>query len=329
MKPFYYAVVDGRFYFASEAKALLPFLPGVETDLEGLRDYLTFQFCLDGKTLFSGIRELLPGHRLQIRNGNVEISRYWDVSTTGSTSHATPPRSRKSSASLFADSVRVHLRADVPVGAYLSGGLDSSIVASLAADERPGALIGVQRKFALGPAYDESAYAREAQHKGTSSTSSISRWMTSSTTSVGSSTTSTIRWRGLGPSPNSWSRSSRGATARSSWGGRGGGRDASGAGGALPGCLPRARLRAAIELRTMHNGNFVVTYESILPDDRAQAVQADAPGLLARRHVRADGPSWHPSHHARQPPRRRSSAGTSWATTRPAETFRLRSSRPS
>src|ERR1700674_1817316 len=68
MKPLYYGVVDGRFYFASEAKALLPFLPGVETDVEGLRDYLTFQFCLNGKTLFSGIRELLPGHRLEIRN---------------------------------------------------------------------------------------------------------------------------------------------------------------------------------------------------------------------------------------------------------------------
>jgi len=136
MKPFYYAVVNGRFYFASEAKALLPFLPGVETDLEGLRDYLTFQFCLDGKTLFAGIRELLPGHRLQIRNGNIEISRYWDVYYRLDFSR-TAASFEEQLRELFADSVRVHLRADVPVGAYLSGGLDSSIVASLAADERP------------------------------------------------------------------------------------------------------------------------------------------------------------------------------------------------
>ena len=58
-------------YFASEAKALLPFLPAIETDLEGLKDYLAFQFCLAGKTLFEGVRELLPGHRLRVRNGTV------------------------------------------------------------------------------------------------------------------------------------------------------------------------------------------------------------------------------------------------------------------
>ncbi len=156
MKPFYYAVVDGRFYFASEAKALLPFLPGVETDLQGLRDYLTFQFCLDGKTLFSGIRELLPGHRLQIRNGNVEIGRYWDVYYRLDFSHSAASFEEQLR-ELFADSVRVHLRADVPVGAYLSGGLDSSIVASLAADERPGELMAFNGKFAIGPEYDESA----------------------------------------------------------------------------------------------------------------------------------------------------------------------------
>ena len=134
MKPFYYAIVDGRLYFASEAKALLPFLPKVETDLEGLRDYLTFQFCLDGKTLFAGIRELPPGHMLVVRNGVVEISRYWDVYYRldfGRDAGYFEERLRE----LLDDSVRVHLRADVPIGAYLSGGLDSSIVASIAAED--------------------------------------------------------------------------------------------------------------------------------------------------------------------------------------------------
>ena len=69
IKPFYYAQVGDVLYFASEAKALLPFLPRIETDLEGLKDYLAFQFCLAGKTLFEGVRELLPGHRLRVRNG--------------------------------------------------------------------------------------------------------------------------------------------------------------------------------------------------------------------------------------------------------------------
>ena len=71
IKPFYYAQVGDVLYFASEAKALLPFLPRIETDLDGLKDYLAFQFCLAGKTLFEGVRELQPGHRLRVRGGTV------------------------------------------------------------------------------------------------------------------------------------------------------------------------------------------------------------------------------------------------------------------
>ena len=79
IKPFYYMVDKNIFYFASEAKALLPFVDQIETDLDGFKDYLTFQFCLDGKTLFKGIQELLPAHSLSIRNGNIQKQRYWEV----------------------------------------------------------------------------------------------------------------------------------------------------------------------------------------------------------------------------------------------------------
>ncbi len=64
IKPFYYATVGDVLYFASEAKALLPFLPSIETDPDALKDYLAFQFCLAGKTLFKGVSQLLPGHCL-------------------------------------------------------------------------------------------------------------------------------------------------------------------------------------------------------------------------------------------------------------------------
>lgn len=132
IKPFYYSVVDGVLSFASEAKALLPFLPSIETDPDALKDYLAFQACLDGKTLFKGVRELPAGHRLRVRDGSVAVERYWDV-------YFQPDLERSGSEfesalrDALTDSVRVHLRADVPVGAYLSGGVDSSIVASLAA----------------------------------------------------------------------------------------------------------------------------------------------------------------------------------------------------
>ena len=62
IKPLCYAVVDGTFVCASEAKAIVPFLPAIATDVDALKDYLAFQFCLAGKTLFRGVQELLPGH---------------------------------------------------------------------------------------------------------------------------------------------------------------------------------------------------------------------------------------------------------------------------
>ena len=159
VKPLYHAQVGDVLYFASEAKALLPFLPSVETDPEGLRDYLTFQFCLAGKTLFAGVRELLPGHVLTVRNGVVATQRYWEVYYDLDWQHRQNWFEERIEA-LLHDSVRMHLRSDVPVSAYVSGGLDSSAVASLAgvyADEPMHAFTG---RFLEGPEYDETPYAQ-------------------------------------------------------------------------------------------------------------------------------------------------------------------------
>jgi asparagine synthase (glutamine-hydrolysing) len=165
IKPVYYAVVGDTFYFASEIKALLPFLPEIETDVEGLKDYLTFQFCLAGKTLFDGVQELLPGHFLRVRNGTVTTERYWEVYFEPDFDH-TPAYYERRVEELLADSISLHLRADVPVGAYVSGGLDSSIVASLAATEHGPGLMGFTGRFAM-PGYDESRYARSlAEERG-------------------------------------------------------------------------------------------------------------------------------------------------------------------
>ena len=80
IKPFYYAVVGGVFMFASEAKALLPFLKRVETDLDGLHDYFSFQFCLGDKTMFKGVRQLGPAHCGWVgNNGRIVLRRYWEV----------------------------------------------------------------------------------------------------------------------------------------------------------------------------------------------------------------------------------------------------------
>ena len=160
IKPLYYTVNRGLFYFASEAKALLPFVPDIETDLDGLKDYLTFQFCLGGKTLFKGIHELLPGHLLTVRNGVVETRRYWEVYYHLDFDH-TAKYFEEKVRSLLEDSVAMHLRSDVPVGAYVSGGFDSSVIASLASRRTGHEFTGFTGKFSLGEAYDESRYARD------------------------------------------------------------------------------------------------------------------------------------------------------------------------
>lgn len=264
MKPFYYAVVDGRLYFASEAKALLPFLTSVETDLDGLRDYLTFQFCLDGKTLFKGVRELPPGHRLIVRNGEIEISRYWDVYYKLDFTRSAGSFEEELRA-LMTDSVRVHLRADVPVGAYLSGGLDSSIVASLAADERPGALMAFNGKFDLGPAYDESPYARDlAAQKGIA--------LEECDITVDDFTANLRRViyhldypvAGPGAFPQFMVSKLARRHRKVVLGGQGGDEMFGGYARYLAAYFEQC-LKAAID-GTMHDGNFVVTYESILPN---------------------------------------------------------------
>jgi asparagine synthase (glutamine-hydrolysing) len=158
IKPMYYTVVDGVLYFASEPKALLPFLPEVETDLDGLADYLTFQFPLAGKTLFKGVQELLPGHFLRVRNGRVETERYWEVYFDPDFDHTADYYERRTQ-ELLADSISFHLRADVPIGSYLSGGLDSSIIASLASTTHGPGMMGFTGRFGM-PGFDESRFAR-------------------------------------------------------------------------------------------------------------------------------------------------------------------------
>lgn len=162
IKPFYYLVQNGFFYFASEIKALLPFVDEIATDLEGMKDYLTFQFCLGEKTLFKNILELSPAHWLQIKDGNVFLNKYWEVYYSPDYHH-TEAFFQEKLRELIQMSVDLHLRSDVPVGAYVSGGLDSSMLASLAADRQShGAMIGFTGKFpTYGVEYDESEYARE------------------------------------------------------------------------------------------------------------------------------------------------------------------------
>ena len=142
-------------------KALLPFVARVETDMEGLHDYLSFQFCLGDKTMFAGIKQLRPAHSGWVGlDGVLQTRQYWEVQYDLDWSHDENWFVAELRAALD-DSIRVHLRSDVEVGAYLSGGIDSSLMAALARDVSPTSRIqGFNGKFALGERFDESKYAR-------------------------------------------------------------------------------------------------------------------------------------------------------------------------
>mgnify|MGYP001043583609 CR=1 FL=1 len=160
IKPFYYTIVDDIFYCASEIKALLPFVKEIDTDKDSLNDYLTFQFTLGEKTLFKGIKQLEPGHLLTIENSQISVKKYWEVYYNLDFSH-TEQYFIEQTRELMGDSIRLHLRSDVPVGAYVSGGRDSSIVAALASQIETSEFQAFTGKFSYGEGYDESMYARD------------------------------------------------------------------------------------------------------------------------------------------------------------------------
>lgn len=161
IKPFYYTSTNGTFAFVSEIKALFAAgLAKAEARPEGLADYATLQFCLGTKTMFAGVERLAPGCTLTVKpGGDVQIRRYWALDFT-IRERESAEASRQELAELLEDAVRLQLRADVPLGAHLSGGLDSSLVSSLAARVRPGSLHTFSAGFREGPQFDETSYAR-------------------------------------------------------------------------------------------------------------------------------------------------------------------------
>lgn len=161
IKPLYYAPLGDEVVFASEIKALLTH-PRVErrVNWRAVQHYLTFQFCLHGETLFDGIFAVEPGCFLRGRGGTIhERVRYWDTDYRIDEDHTEEYFTDRLSW-LLSDSAHLQIRSDVPVGAYLSGGTDSSVVAAIAAEHSGDPLPVFHGRFAEGGAYDESAYAK-------------------------------------------------------------------------------------------------------------------------------------------------------------------------
>ncbi|MBL4951893.1 asparagine synthase (glutamine-hydrolyzing) [Neobacillus sp. OS1-32] len=136
IKPFFYLQDGERTFFASEKKSILLALENDVLDYDSLQHYLTYQFVPEPYTLSAGIKKLEPGHYFTKKVGSqMEIKRYWKA-------HFAPIQKSeadfiKEIRDVLFDSVKMHMRSDVPVGSFLSGGIDSSIIASIAKEFHP------------------------------------------------------------------------------------------------------------------------------------------------------------------------------------------------
>lgn len=162
IRPLFYTKTNETFIFSSEIKSFLEY-PDVVTELSpiALSQVFTFWTTLTPNTVFENIYEVPPGHFMIVRSSGYDLKSYWELPLPGF--HDRKPDKVEDAIEefneLFNDSVKIRLRADVPVGAYLSGGIDSSITTSYIKNIYPGNL----RTFSIGfteEEFDESFYQR-------------------------------------------------------------------------------------------------------------------------------------------------------------------------
>lgn len=164
VRPLFYTETQNQFLFASEIKALFAHrdVPR-ELDIRALDQILTFWVTIPPRTAFKNIWQVPPGHCLTLQHGEVRLSRYWDIEYSPQNENGEEGEKRLTEEllSLLFDATRLRLRSDVPVGAYLSGGLDSTIIAAITRE-----LVGDRlRTFSVSFddfEFDESEYQKQA-----------------------------------------------------------------------------------------------------------------------------------------------------------------------
>jgi asparagine synthase (glutamine-hydrolysing) len=266
IKPFYWAQTPNGFYFASEIKALLPFLKDRTVNHAALSDYFSFQFCLGEKTLMDGVWQLPAAHFAVVSAGqSPHLQRYWEVHYEVDYDH-TDRWFAQRLRDLLEDSVRVHLRADVEVGSYVSGGVDSSLLAALAREVRPdGPFKAFNGRFMDGLDFDESRYAKALADEQN---------MQLHVADIGEQEfvdhIAKVIWHldqptaGPGSFPQYMVSKRVGEHIKVVLGGQGGDEIFGGYARYLVAYFEQC-IKGAIE-GSLHNGNYVVTYESIIPN---------------------------------------------------------------
>lgn len=169
-KPLHYGVFDGQLVFGSELKGILAHPKAKEKrdiDLVALQKYLAMEYVPAPSSIFKGIQKLMPSHYLLVERGQIKTASYWDPKITNE--KMTEAEAEERLIQLLDESTKLRMISDVPLGVFLSGGIDSSIIAALAARARQG---GEKLKtFSVGfseSSFDESEHAKVvADHLGT------------------------------------------------------------------------------------------------------------------------------------------------------------------
>jgi asparagine synthase (glutamine-hydrolysing) len=266
IKPLYWAKTSVGLYFASEVKALLPFLDRRQVNGAALSDYFTFQFCLGEKTLMESVSQMPAAHFATLSPGQQPKQiRYWEVHYDVDYDH-TEQWFTERLRELLHDSVNVHLRADVEVGSYVSGGVDSSLLAALARDVRTtGPFKAFNGRFLDGQDFDESRYAKALADEQN---------MQLHVADIGEQDfvdhIAKVIWHldqptaGPGSFPQYMVSKQVGEHIKVVLGGQGGDEIFGGYARYLVAYFEQC-IKGAIE-GSLHNGNYVVTYESIIPN---------------------------------------------------------------
>lgn len=165
VKPLYYAMLKDVFLFSSEIKSILKsgdLAPKCNED--AVLEYFLFRHVAGADTLFENVENLLPGHSLRLKGGKIELRQYWSAFPSGFPAKKDFGNTREELSFLIQDAVGKQLMSDVPLGAFCSGGLDSSLVTALSARKIPHPI----NTFSVGfheTDYDETYFARVVSNK--------------------------------------------------------------------------------------------------------------------------------------------------------------------
>lgn len=164
IKPLYYTMHDGAFIFGSEIKAILQW-PGIPRELDpvALRHYLRCRYVPGPRTMFKGIVKLQPGHLLVLRDGKIQIHPYWDLPLDAEAIPA--ERADRLLRDRLEECIGVHLVSDVPLGVFLSGGIDSTAVTGLMAGMVPDPIQTFSVGYSQGAGVDEVSFAQLAAER--------------------------------------------------------------------------------------------------------------------------------------------------------------------